>query len=379
MLYTNEFVEQMPFWPDGMDPSTVKNLACFHHKPDTPEHWFIANADRLSSGMEREDDPDAGAGSSTSIRRVRMRSIAASISGSGAEPAAKASFNLAPLSSVAAFPVSDPPDVDLTSGYRGLWDAFCREWSINRCQVPLGFINRAASILERYPTNVRGVTIRGNYFDAKGQGIFGGAIDAKDGKEKGECTDVLVENNVVINTHLRCFSMFTTNNVVCRNNLFGFMPEQLAGGKPMGGEALLYMNNWGGGEYVFANNICRGCSEAEREHLTIKGNVYLLEKPKVAGNVGPVDLGSIFADYVKHDYTIKAGSPTIDAAVAEHAAKTDILGRPRGEKPDIGPVEYSAEDTKPLLEQFLELLKKRQEEIRASTIYQAETGPAKSD
>ena len=46
--------------------------------------------------------------------------------------------------------------------------------------------------------------------------------------------------------------------------------------------------------------------------------------------------------------------------------KTDILGRPRGQKPDIGPMEFDAEDTRPLKERFLELLKKRQAEIIAS-------------
>lgn len=221
-----------------------------------------------------------------------------------------------------------------------------------------------------FPTNVRKVTIRGNYFDTVGQGIFGGAIDSKDGATKGVCEDVLVENNVVINTHLRAWSMTTTNNVICRNNLFGFQPSQLeAGGKPFGGTALLYMRNWGGGEYVFANNICRGCSSTEAEHLTIRGNIYLLEKPKAAeGNLGPMPLERIFVDYMAHDFTIRPDSPTIDAAVAAHAPATDMLGRPRGKKPDIGPVEYSRDDTRPLLEAFLAMLKAKHEAIRATTI-----------
>ena len=56
VLYTNEFVENMPFIPQSLDKSAVANLASYHHKPDTDAQrgqLLRATADRVQQGHDR--------------------------------------------------------------------------------------------------------------------------------------------------------------------------------------------------------------------------------------------------------------------------------------------------------------------------------------
>lgn len=206
-------------------------------------------------------------------------------------------------------------------------------------------------------TRVRNVTVRGNYFDTRGQGLFGGA----EGGTDDYFEDVLVENNVVVNSHLRCYSMGTTNNVTCRNNLFCYLPESQ---DPIhGGAALIYMTDWGGAPYIYANNICRQLSHGDSPHLTVTHNVLMQQTPDVPGNLGPVPITDIVVDFAAHNYAIRPDSPTIDAGDPNNATATDILGRPRDEHPDIGPLEYRAEDTEPLEVMFRRLLWQRRKAV----------------
>jgi CRISPR-associated protein Csm1 len=67
-LYTAYFIENMEkFIPEPLlfdrdgknrDADSLINLAAKHHKPDTPSQWIIAEADRLSSGIDRDEFPD---------------------------------------------------------------------------------------------------------------------------------------------------------------------------------------------------------------------------------------------------------------------------------------------------------------------------------
>lgn len=151
VLYTNEFVENRPFWPNGIEPGEVINLAAYHHRPDTDERDVIARADRLSSGMEREyPEPGEDVGPAH-FRKTRLQSVASTvgqrISGTSATP-----IGLRPLSPRYGFPLSDEGTdrSALTSRYSQLWSAFEREWDNNRGRTPGGFINRACSVLERF-------------------------------------------------------------------------------------------------------------------------------------------------------------------------------------------------------------------------------------
>jgi len=208
------------------------------------------------------------------------------------------------------------------------------------------------------PTTVRGLTIRGNYFDTAGQGLFGQRYG-------GVIEDVLAENNVIISTHLRAWSEETTNNVVCRNNTFMFPPEQGLS-DPMGGGALIYMDAWGGGSYVYANNTSRFLSRPSSPYLTARN--YIVHEFTVVDpgsfNAPPT---SYFHDFDNHDFRLKAGSAAVDAGDPNYASAVDILGRPRDANPDIGAYEYNAADDRSLHDLFVELLLANRAAIRGES------------
>ncbi len=60
VLWTEEFFQWMEDeglqFPPGINPIQVRNMAVFHHKPEAhgPLGWLAAEADRLSSGMDRK-------------------------------------------------------------------------------------------------------------------------------------------------------------------------------------------------------------------------------------------------------------------------------------------------------------------------------------
>lgn len=150
VLYTNEFVENLPFLPEGLDKSRVANLASYHHRPDSPEQKIITEADRLSSGMERYDADGEGASGGRRFRRVRLQSVASTVFPSAAKAAPPAVFSLTPLTPKDAFPLGSGTNDDLTDQYQALWRRFLPAWAENQCNDPVGFINRAMSILERH-------------------------------------------------------------------------------------------------------------------------------------------------------------------------------------------------------------------------------------
>jgi len=151
VLYTNEFFATMPFLPPGLDAPAVANLAVYHHRPDTPEQEIIAEADRLSSAMEREAAESEEPGGAARSRRTAMLSVASTVSVEGVERVAPSQLKLAVLAPADAFPVPAPAaQDDLTPRYSSLWTGFREEWAANRCGEPIEFINRAASTLERF-------------------------------------------------------------------------------------------------------------------------------------------------------------------------------------------------------------------------------------
>lgn len=150
VIYTNEFVENMPFTPPSLDKSAVANLASYHHRPDTGPQRIITEADHLSSGMEREEMQEDETDPRVRFRRVRLLSVAAVTGRPDADPAGAGSFRLRPLSPDDAFPVPFSSEADLTAEYQGLWKTFVEEWAQNRCPDPFGFTARALSALERH-------------------------------------------------------------------------------------------------------------------------------------------------------------------------------------------------------------------------------------
>lgn len=150
VLYTAQFVlGDLPFLPDGMGRERLTHLAAWHHRPSSPEEQIIAEADRLSSGMEWEEDEDSPSGRGA-FRKVRLRAVVNEINLTGQAPGVWA-HDFALLDPARAFP-SDRygQSNDLTAEYRALWDSFLTEWSRNRLSDPWAFANRALSVLERY-------------------------------------------------------------------------------------------------------------------------------------------------------------------------------------------------------------------------------------
>jgi len=149
-VYTAQFIlDHLDPVPEGVDKERVLRLASYHHRPSCEDEQLIAQADRLSSGMEREDDERGPTGAGT-FRRVRLRSIANEVN--LAEPAPGIwSVGLGPLDPRAAFPVQESGAApDLTAEYASLWSSFLADWSSNRLHDPWAYINRSMSCLERY-------------------------------------------------------------------------------------------------------------------------------------------------------------------------------------------------------------------------------------
>ncbi len=157
-LYTREFCDRyLDALPSAVRASTVARLASCHHRPSPDDEALIAEADRLSSAMDRLPDDQEDVHGRTAFRRVRLRAVARAVDiGKGAGDAAWV-HELKPLAPDVARPIRaddsrlDPADgADLTQAYANLWDAFVEEWAANACPDPWGYICRALSVLERF-------------------------------------------------------------------------------------------------------------------------------------------------------------------------------------------------------------------------------------
>lgn len=79
VLWTDEVLQTHADWmPPQLRRDRVRDLARFHHRPTEPQHWLIAEADRLASGHDRgEEEPSRDAWQR--FRDVPLRSIFAGI------------------------------------------------------------------------------------------------------------------------------------------------------------------------------------------------------------------------------------------------------------------------------------------------------------
>ncbi len=87
-LYTAAFIERFSRLLPTLDDSNVArsgnsliNLAAMHHKPETPLQWIITVADRLSSGLDRQDFEGEAAGVAyRDFRKTRLIPISEELS-----------------------------------------------------------------------------------------------------------------------------------------------------------------------------------------------------------------------------------------------------------------------------------------------------------
>ena len=131
-LFTDGFFEwamDHKAWPPrGLDLKKAQVAAIYHHKPDDtrPWTWLVAEADRLSSGMDRKErdaaqEADLGHGGRQRYRQTPLISLVTTISlGLGApQPAC---FAVAPLTPEGLMPVPGLNPTTLPHGYQR-----CRE------------------------------------------------------------------------------------------------------------------------------------------------------------------------------------------------------------------------------------------------------------
>jgi len=150
-VYTADFIlRHLTYLPEGFDRERVLRLAAYHHRPSDVEEKWIAEADALSSGMEREEEAE---GPTEGFRTVVLRAVTNEIALEARAPETGEvwSVSLAPLDPEKAFPQREEgPRPDRTAEYQELWRKFLGDWARNQVADPWGFINRALTVLEKY-------------------------------------------------------------------------------------------------------------------------------------------------------------------------------------------------------------------------------------
>ena len=134
---------------DNLD--NVKGIASYHHNPGTALQTIVAVADWCSSGMDREEAERAY--SEGGKKFARLIPVFESVDlGGNPDPAGKYRYQLSPLNpgNETIFPVKDPEAIDLTGGYKALWDSFIAELrAIPRTNEERQF-NDLVSVLQKY-------------------------------------------------------------------------------------------------------------------------------------------------------------------------------------------------------------------------------------
>jgi CRISPR-associated protein Csm1 len=123
--------------PAGTSPSLWSRLdpvASKHHNPadGSPHEWIVAEADRLSSGVDRRayDETNETAHNRGDVRRVRLRSILSSLS-LNTDTSHHAYHRLAPLdpTNESAVPTQTEPKADaMAAEYAACWEAFAADF-----------------------------------------------------------------------------------------------------------------------------------------------------------------------------------------------------------------------------------------------------------
>jgi len=160
-LWTEQFFESryLPF-PPGVNEAHVRNVAVFHHRPDSPAAWIGAEADRLAAGMDRKprDEESEAAGEDRSRRqyariplecpfhRVRL----------GRGDAPRTFMPMRELTPAADLFPSRTQDGDrLPSAYAALWQGLRQELAaLDKLRDPELFCESLASLSERFLSTV---------------------------------------------------------------------------------------------------------------------------------------------------------------------------------------------------------------------------------
>ncbi len=126
-LFSDGFFEwamdQRAWPPHGLDLKKAQAAAIYHHKPDDdrPWTWLVAEADRLSSGMDRKErdaaqEADLGHGGRQRYRQTPLQSLATKVWLGLGEPR-PAAFRVAPLTPAGLMPEPRLDPTTLPAGY----------------------------------------------------------------------------------------------------------------------------------------------------------------------------------------------------------------------------------------------------------------------
>ena len=157
-MWTSEFFESFEkFFPIDVSEQltdevldNVKNLTARHHKPSTPLHYIVQQADWLSSGMDRVKTADAQDEEIGAFREKRLISIFSYDRSGGGKNWVYNLTTLKPTDDV--FPFEEKERVDLTGEYARLWVQFIEDFK-NASVLGKHFniwVGSILSILERY-------------------------------------------------------------------------------------------------------------------------------------------------------------------------------------------------------------------------------------
>jgi CRISPR-associated protein Csm1 len=168
ILWTDAFFEWMGqnrlAFPRGIDLARVRDFANFHHRPDSHNTdqvmgWISAEADRLSSGMDRkprQEEFETQRKGWENYKRMPLQSIFSNIQLPGRGKAPQVYHVLAPLApeEEGLFPTRelDSLQENLPEQYEKMWQLFCEDFKILAGEERLVtlFVEGLLGLLERY-------------------------------------------------------------------------------------------------------------------------------------------------------------------------------------------------------------------------------------
>lgn len=178
-LFTAAFIERFAEWLPGMDNrenartgDSLINLAAMHHKPETPLQWIITQADRLSSGMDRQvfEGEENGAGY-REFRKTRLIPLAEEMLrgeafyGKDTLDAYQHRFSLGEMSPAQIFPgrrgaVEPSDDAAAAKEYASLFDTFTQRLrQLEHRECASLWLDHFTSLWERFASSIPAATV----------------------------------------------------------------------------------------------------------------------------------------------------------------------------------------------------------------------------
>ncbi len=173
--FIEKFCEQFPKLDNpahAASGNSLINLAAMHHKPETPLQWIIAQADRLSSGLDRQVfEGDEGGTSYKNFRKTRLIPLAEELSRGEAFYTSDTlasytkRYRLAETSPEQVFPVSfkdaEPPDnTAATAEYDTLFQKFAQRLDgLAHRKQPSLWLDHFCSLWERCTSCIPAATV----------------------------------------------------------------------------------------------------------------------------------------------------------------------------------------------------------------------------